>query len=105
MSGLSRSPRAQGRAAQRIADGGEQFLPIERLLEQTVVTSPVEWRPIQQLRATGDQDDWQPGPRGLNSLYQFETVHDRHADVRDQAVNVRKTTTLQQRRRRRKQAH
>jgi hypothetical protein len=91
-------------ASQSIADGLEQFLPVERLLEHTAVTWPIERRAMQQVGATGDQDHWQPGPPGLNGSGEFETVHDGHADVRDQALNLLNPATLQQRRCRRKQA-
>jgi len=60
---------------------------------------------MQQIWATCDQYDWQRGPRRLNSSRELETIHDRHRDVRDQAVNVRDDTTLEQRRGGRKQTY
>src|SRR5262245_66141195 len=92
-------------ASQSLADGLEKFLPVERLFEHTAVTWPIEWRTIQQVGATGDQDHGQLGPPGLNRSGEFKTIHDRHADVGDQAVNLPKAGTLQQGRCRRKQAH
>ena len=40
-----RPGRGQVGAPQSIADGREKFLPVERLLEHTIVTWPVERRP------------------------------------------------------------
>ena len=91
-------------ASQSIADGLEKFLPVERLLKHTAVTWPIERRAMQQVGATGDQDHWQPGPPVLNRSGEFKTVHDGHADVRDEALNLLNPATLQQRRCRRKQA-
>ena len=84
-------------------DGREQFLPIERLLEPTILTRPVEGRPTQQIWSSGDEYDWQPGSRRLNDSRELETIHEGHRDVRDQAVNVREAATLEERRGRRKQ--
>ena len=81
-------------APQGIGDGREKFLPVEWFREQPVVTWPIERRPIQQIRATGDQNDRQPGPCRVNSSYEFKTVHGGHADVRDQDVNLPQATTL-----------
>ena len=91
-------------ASQSIADGLEQFLPVERLLEHTAVTWPVERRAVQQVGATGDQDHWQAGAPGLNRSGEFKTVYDGHADVRDQTLNLLNPATVQQRPGRRKQA-
>ena len=91
-------------ASQTIADGLEKFLPVERLLEHTAVTWPIEQRAMQQVGAPGDQDHWQAGAPGLNRSGEFKTVYDGHADVRDQALNLVNPATLQQRRCRRKQA-
>jgi len=102
---LSRPGRAKMRVSQRIADSREKFLPIERLLEQTEVTWPVGRRSILQVGATGNQDRWQPGPCRLNRSNEFKTVHNRHADVRDQAVNLAEAATREQRGRRREQPH
>ena len=60
---------------------------------------------MQQFRATGDQYDWQRGPRRLNGSRELETIHEGHRDVRDQAVNFREATTLEQRGSGRKQAY
>src|SRR6476661_4714942 len=91
-------------ASQSIADGLEKFLPVERLLKHTAVTWPIERRAMQQVGATGDHNPWQPGPPVLNRSGEFKTVHDGHADVRDQALNLLNAATVQQRRCRRKQA-
>ena len=80
-------------------------MPVERLLEHTIRTQPVKRRPMQQIRATGDQYDWQRGSRRLNRSRELQTIHDRHRDVRDQAVNVRDDPTLEQRRGGRKQTY
>jgi hypothetical protein len=72
-----------------VGDGREQLLPIERLLEHTILTQPVEGRPTQQIWATGDQYDWQAGPRRLNGSRELEPIHDGHRHIRDQAVNFR----------------
>ena len=91
-------------AAQCIADRREKFLRVERFLEQ-----PMTWRvarcPVHQVGATGDQHDGQPGSCRLNGSCERKTVHDGHADVRDQAVDLSKTATFEQRRSGRKQAH
>jgi hypothetical protein len=91
-------------ASQSIADGLEKFLSVERLLEHTAVTWPIERRAMQQVGATGDQDHRQPGPPGLSRSGEFKTVDDGHADVRDQALNLLKRATLQQLRCRTEQA-
>jgi len=68
-------------ASQSIADGLEKFLSVERLLEHTAVTWPIERRAMQQVGATGDQDHWQPGPPGLNRSGELKTVHNGHVQV------------------------
>src|SRR3989442_1580816 len=67
--GPSRPGSPQGRTPQSVVDSREKFLPIERLLEQTVVTRAHGARPIQHLGVTGDEDDWQPRPCRLNHSY------------------------------------
>jgi hypothetical protein len=52
------------------------------------MTWHIKRRPIQLVGPTADQDDRQRGPCGLNLSCEFEIVHDGHADVRDQAVNL-----------------
>ena len=91
-------------ASQSIADGLEKLLSVEGLLEHTAVTWPIERRAMQPVGATGDQNHWQPRPPGLNRSGEFKPVHDGHADVRDEALNLLNPAALQQRRCRRKQA-
>src|SRR5688572_18820951 len=98
MSELLRPRCPKVRASQSIADGREKFRPVERLLEQTVLTWDIKRRPMQQVGTTGDQDDRQLGPCGLDCSCWVDAVDDAHAGVREQRCNVPETTTLQQRR-------
>ena len=68
-------------------------------------TQPAEGRPTQQIGATGDQYDWQRGPRRLSGPRELEPIHEGHRNVRDQAVNFREATALEQRRSGREKAY
>jgi hypothetical protein len=55
--------------------------------------------------ATGDKDDGQFRTRFLHQPLQFESVDDRHSDIRDYAVNLGQTRLLQERLRRGEHVH
>ncbi len=67
--------------------------PSKGLRKTTKRRASAGGKPIQQFRMAGDKDDRQVRARGVHCLRQFETVHLRHIDIRDHALDARQATT------------
>src|SRR6267142_99023 len=91
---------------QCLVDGAEQLPFAEGLQENGPALAPFRRLPaLEQLEAAGDQDDGQLGAGSARQPLEVEAVDRRHADVRDEAIDLAEGRVLEQRLRGLEQMH